>query len=197
MPPTRRNLFQSHLTRRPTPGAASTSTSVSHSSNNNSTASTSVPNDALSDGASQSAAIQSTASSRETSVLMSTSTDNNGGDIIARDKNGNFQLDIPVLPPLPPDEEADEETMEGIEEGRPSGGSGSSGANASGVDSEIGGRDKEKFEANLIEMVQRSRGRHLSTEPEILNLIQQSLRAKVASLDEDNWMFEVEDDSLA
>ncbi|CRG88760.1 hypothetical protein PISL3812_05794 [Talaromyces islandicus] len=196
MPPTRRNLFQSHLGRRPTPSAASTSASDSNSSNNNSAASTSVPNDALSDG-SQSAAIPSTTSSRETSVLMSTSVDNSGGDIIARDKNGNFQLDIPVLPPLPPNEEADEETMDGIEEGRPSGGSGSSGANASGVDSEIGGRDKEKFEANLIEMVQRSRGRHLSSEPEILGLIQQSLRAKVASLDEDNWMFEVEDDSLA
>jgi hypothetical protein len=80
---------------------------------------------------------------------MSTSTDNNGGDIISRDKNGNFQLDIPVLPPLPPDEEADEETMEGIEEGRPSGGSGSSGANASGVDSEIGGRDKESKQRKL------------------------------------------------
>lgn len=76
-------------------------------------------------------------------------------------------------------------------------------------------RFRSEFEANLIEMVQRSRGRHLSSEPgrlypltcilrptnsrfsEILSLIQQSLRAKVASLDEDNWMFEVEDDTLA
>lgn len=61
-------------------------------------------------------------------------TDN--GDIIARDKNGTFQLDIPVLPPIPLDEgdqehdveDEDEGAMEGIEEdGRPSGGSDSVG----------------------------------------------------------------------
>lgn len=31
---------------------------------------------------------------------------------------------------------------------------------------------------------------------ELLNLLQQSLRSKVATLEEDNWMFETEDDPL-
>lgn len=32
-------------------------------------------------------------------------------------------------------------------------------------------------------------------EPEILNIVHHSLRKKVASLDEDNWMFEPENDA--
>lgn len=65
-----------------------------------------------------------------TTTVTTAPTDN--GDIIARDKNGKFQLDIPVLPPIPLDERdeendvenEDEGAMEGIEEdGRPSGGS--------------------------------------------------------------------------
>lgn len=31
---------------------------------------------------------------------------------------------------------------------------------------------------------------------ELLNILQQSLRSKVATLEEDNWMFETEDDPL-
>jgi hypothetical protein len=32
-------------------------------------------------------------------------------------------------------------------------------------------------------------------EPEVLNIVHHSLRKKVASLDEDNWMFEPENDA--
>lgn len=62
----------------------------------------------------------------------------------------------------------------------------------------------------------RNRNRHLSGEPgmvvptvrihfvesrltegiELLNMLQQSLQNKVATLEEDNWMFETEDDPL-
>lgn len=62
-----------------------------------------------------------------------------------------------------------------------------------------------------MEMMCRNRNRQLSSEPtgkllaipqvlcrpdytEILNLIQQSLRNKVASLEEDNWMYEPENE---
>jgi hypothetical protein len=31
---------------------------------------------------------------------------------------------------------------------------------------------------------------------ELLNMLQQSLQSKVATLEEDNWMFETEDDPL-
>lgn len=71
-----------------------------------------------------------TPETRPITTTATAQTDN--GDIIARDKNGKFQLDIPVLPPIPLDEgdeeddveNEDEGAMEGIEEdGRPSGGS--------------------------------------------------------------------------
>jgi hypothetical protein len=77
-----------------------------------------------------------------------------------------------------------------------------------------------EFEAALVEMVIRHRNRQPSGEPdgrslsfllerpevgyrftdsfrlllEILNIVHQSLRKKVASLDDDNWMFEPERD---
>lgn len=70
-------------------------------------------------------------------VITTTATAQFGNsDIIARDKNGKFQLDIPVLPPISLNEgdeeddveDDDERAMEGIEEdGRPSGGSESMG----------------------------------------------------------------------
>ncbi|KAH8689681.1 hypothetical protein BGW36DRAFT_74689 [Talaromyces proteolyticus] len=193
MPPTRRNLFQGHLNRRPPSATASASTSTSVSSNNSHQASALGPNNHIPDN--PKVTISNTTSSSASSALIPAPSDT-GSDIIARDKNGNFQLDIPVLPPVLLDEEADEEAMEGIEEGRPSGGSGSSVANGgSTVDSELVGRDKDKLEANLVELMQRNRNRHLNSEPEILNLIQQSLRNRVAALDEDNWMFEIEDES--
>lgn len=71
-----------------------------------------------------------TPESRPVNTAASAQTDN--GDIIARDKNGKFQLDIPVLPPTPLDEGDEEDdvedenegAMEGIEEdGRQGGGS--------------------------------------------------------------------------
>jgi hypothetical protein len=78
-----------------------------------------------------------------------------------------------------------------------------------------------EFEAALVEMVIRHRNRQSSGEPdgefvvactsreigcgfilmllvvmvEILNIVHQSLRNKVASLDDDNWMFEPERDA--
>lgn len=35
-----------------------------------------------------------------------------------------------------------------------------------------------------------------TTELELLDILQQSLRSKVATLEEDSWMFETEDDPL-
>lgn len=75
-----------------------------------------------------------------------------------------------------------------------------------------------EMEANLVEMMYRNRNRQMSIEPageprlhsqdlccdairlmsiEILNRIHQSLRNKVAALEEDNWMYEAEVDSRA
>ncbi|GAB1197322.1 hypothetical protein APSETT444_006615 [Aspergillus pseudonomiae] len=136
-----------------------------------------------------------------------------GEEIVVKDKNGDYKLDIPVLPPAV-GEDGDE--MEGMEGGATRG-SGPTGAEST-AQTEISGHEKEskltstirplladniliaidlEIEASLVEMMYRSRNRQMSTEPaEILNLIHQSLRNKVASLDEDNWIYEPEPDSL-
>ncbi|KAL2815883.1 hypothetical protein BJX63DRAFT_151405 [Aspergillus granulosus] len=165
----RRNLFQNHLSRRPV------------------TVSTSGP----SNGApSLSSKVLHSNVPEPNSSLSSGPVDD--GEIVVKDKNGGYKLDIPILPPIV-GEDGDE--MEGIE----AGGTGNSTA-ATGVDStgpgEMSGREKEKLEASLVEMMYRNRNRQMSSEPhEILNLVYQSLRNKVAALDEDNWMYEPEPDS--
>ncbi|KKK22456.1 hypothetical protein P175DRAFT_0534457 [Aspergillus ochraceoroseus IBT 24754] len=165
----RRNLFHHHLSRRPVSAAPPN-------------APTSGPG--MSGLSSQ--ILQSTAPDSSSS-LSSGPVDN--GEIVVKDKNGGYKLDIPVLPPLVGE---DGEEMEGIEGG---GGTNSTAATEAGQ-GEINGREKEKIEANLVEMMYRNRNRQMSSEPhEILNLIYQSLRNKVAALEEDNWMYEPEPDT--
>lgn len=66
------------------------------------------------------------------------------GDIVVKDKNGGYRLDIPVLSPMMTGEEGDEVPMEGVEEGRPSAGSGGTGV-GSVSDTDISGREKESM----------------------------------------------------
>lgn len=66
------------------------------------------------------------------------------GDIVVKDKNGGYRLDIPVLSPTMTGEDGDEVPMEGVEEGRPSGGSGGTGVSSVG-DADISGREKESM----------------------------------------------------
>ncbi|KAL4944719.1 hypothetical protein BDV06DRAFT_220011 [Aspergillus oleicola] len=162
----RRNLFQNHLSRRPV--------------------STAAPSNGTSGFSSQ--VLQSSTPESNSSVLSGPADD---GEIVVKDKNGSYKLDIPVLPPMV-NEDGDE--MEGIE-----GGAASSTA-ATGADStgqgEMSGREKDKIEAGLVEIMYRNRNRQMSSEPhEILNLVYQSLRNKVTALDEDNWMYESETDT--
>ncbi|KAL2816391.1 hypothetical protein BDW59DRAFT_175837 [Aspergillus cavernicola] len=161
----RRNLFQNHLSRRPV--------------------STSAPSNGPSGLSSQ---VLQHSAPESNSPLSTGPVDD--GEIVVKDKNGRYRLDTPVLPPIV-GEDGDE--MEGIE----GTGTGGSSTAATGADSmgqgEMSGREKEKMEANLVEMMYRNRNRQMSNEPhEILNLIYQSLRNKVATLEEDNWMYEPE-----
>ncbi|OJJ43732.1 hypothetical protein ASPZODRAFT_135750 [Penicilliopsis zonata CBS 506.65] len=115
------------------------------------------------------------------------------GEIVARDKNGAYKLDIPFFQPLLPSRDGEE--MEGVERGAPSVGADSTRVDSTG-EAEMNVRDKEKIEARLVELMCRNRNRQMSSEPaEILNLIQQSLRDKAAALDDDNWMYEAEHES--
>lgn len=111
-------------------------------------------------------------------------------EFVVKDKNGSYKLDIPVLPPVIVGENGEE--IEGFDDGQNGGGSGSTVVDSAG-ETDLGGREKERIEASLIEMMCRNRNRQMSGEPaEIYNLIQQSLRNKVAALEEDNWMYEPE-----
>ncbi|KAL3479435.1 hypothetical protein BJX99DRAFT_70565 [Aspergillus californicus] len=164
----RRNLFHNHLSRRPV--------------------STSGPSNGPSGLSSQ--VLQSSAP--ESNPALSTGPVDNG-EIVVKDKNGGYKLDIPVLPPIV-GEDGDE--MEGIEGGA----TGGSSTVATGADpAEQGGmteREKEKMEASLVEMMYRNRNRQMSNEPhEILALIYQSLKNKMTALEQDNWMYEPEPDT--
>ncbi|KAL2007211.1 hypothetical protein VTN00DRAFT_8649 [Thermoascus crustaceus] len=172
----RRNLFQHHLSRRPASAASSSASTVAL-------------NGAY--GVSSHGPTSTSTSAAASSSSLSTGPLDNG-EIVVKDKNGGYKLDIPILPPVVVGDDGDEGTMEGVEDGRPSAGSGATGVSD---DTEISGREKEKIEASLVEMMCRNRSRQISSEPaEILNLIHQSLRKKVAALEEDKWMYEVEDD---
>ncbi|EAW08618.1 uncharacterized protein ACLA_095510 [Aspergillus clavatus NRRL 1] len=173
----RRNLFHHNLSRRPVSTVPPTGSLQSNGTSGVS-------------GLSSHLLRSSTEST--TSSLASGPVDN--GDIVVRDKNGGYKLDMPILPPLVGGEDGD--GMDGVDEG------GNSGGTVATVDSTgqmvITGREKEKIEASLAELMYRNRNRQMSNEPtEILDLIQQSLRSKVAALDEDNWMYEPEVDSRA
>lgn len=127
MPPTRRNLFQNHLSRRPASNPPQSSTSDANDTPTDN-------NDNHNQNRKQNLSHQSNLMTPESRPITTTATiaSTDDCDIIARDKNGKFQLDIPVLPPIPLDEGDEEDdvenegegAMEGIEEdGRRSGGS--------------------------------------------------------------------------
>ncbi|PGH13173.1 hypothetical protein AJ80_06419 [Polytolypa hystricis UAMH7299] len=211
----RRNIFQHHLSRRPTPTSTVTAPSVLPSTNNTNTNNSSAGNattttSGSSGGAANggllssssfagshhphaSKALPTTAVSLS-SVSASASAEN--GDIVARDKNGGYKVDVPILPAGMWGEDTDDGGsgvggggMEGID------GSGGPGGGGTGAGEEgISGMEKENLRAEIEEMC-RNRNLQMSSEPsEILLLIQQSLRNKVSALDEDRWMYEADDE---
>jgi len=82
----------------------------------------------------------STSTAASSSSLSSGPVDN--GEIVVRDKNGGYKLDIPILPPVLAGDDGDGDAMEGVEDGRPSTGSGATGGSE---DTEISGREKESM----------------------------------------------------
>ncbi|KAI0810613.1 hypothetical protein GGR55DRAFT_678578 [Xylaria sp. FL0064] len=157
----RRNLFQSNLTRRPTPtetarpgGAGGSGGGVNNnnnniSNNNNNTSMT-------------------TSSSAETlrldlDVLSETS------EIVIRDQNGEFEIEDPPTPPL--DDPDDEVALDDAQE-------------------------NERERQRLAEAVRHHQINHtrMPVQPEeVLEVLKASMRAKVAALAEDNWMYEAEE----
>lgn len=119
----RRNLFQNHLSRRPV--------------------STSGPSSGSSGLSSQVA--QSNAPESNSSLAVGSMDDN---EIVVKDKNGSYKLEIPVLPPIMGD---DGDDMEGIEAGGGPGGNptGATGASSTGQ-GEMNGGEKCSALASYI-----------------------------------------------
>lgn len=158
----RRNLFHHHLSRRPG-SAAPPAESVSTTANG------------TAPGFSH---MQNPAAAESTSSLSSGNVDN--GEIVSRDKNGSYKLDIPILPPVVGE---DGEEMDGMDDGRAPGSSAATGADST-AQTEINGREKEssllhphlrrlmetnpppvEIEASLVELMYRNRNRQMSSEP--------------------------------
>ncbi|KAL9613722.1 MAG: hypothetical protein Q9167_001736 [Letrouitia subvulpina] len=89
------------------------------------------------------------------------------GDIVVRDRNGQCQVQIPHLPPAEEEQVHEEDDSQA---------------------------EKARLEERLLEMY-KNRGLgpgDPADVAELLSAAQASLRRKVDSLDEDNWMFESE-----
>ncbi|KAL9135253.1 MAG: hypothetical protein Q9175_003554 [Cornicularia normoerica] len=114
-----------------------------------------------------------TLSRRPTSASTSTSattlqegSQDESSEIVVKDCNGNYQVQVPHLPPLDEDQAQEEDS----------------------------GNEKEKLDARLLEMY-KDRSLQPHDPAELLNAVHASLRRKVASLDKDNWIFEAEEES--
>ncbi|MCJ1368026.1 hypothetical protein MMC16_007165 [Acarospora aff. strigata] len=105
------------------------------------------------------------ASTSTSATTLQASPEDNSADIVIRDKNGNYQVDVPLVP---------------------------AGGEEQGPEDEV--KEKERAEARLVEMY-RNRSRQPSEPAELMSAVQASLRNKAASLDEDNWMFEAEQEA--
>ncbi|KAI2473708.1 hypothetical protein F4781DRAFT_245 [Annulohypoxylon bovei var. microspora] len=144
----RRNLFQSQLTRRPTPTTSSSNASAE------------------------------TLRLADVEVLSDTS------DIVIRDKNGEFDVGDPPTPP--PDDPEDDGGLDDAQESQ---------------------RERQRLaEAVKHHQINHNRTpahpegetktaprKHSLTSKEVLETLRASMRAKVAALSEDNWMYEPEE----
>jgi len=110
----------------------------------------------------------STSTSAET-LRLDTEAESETSDIVIRDKNGDYELGDPPIPPLDDQEEPD--------------------ANDEHDDE----KERQRI-ADAVKHHQRDRNRAPSEPAELLDAVKASLRAKVAALADDNWMYEAEDD---
>ncbi|KAJ5180334.1 hypothetical protein N7492_003544 [Penicillium capsulatum] len=162
----RRNLFQQNITRRQASGGPSNGMQSG--------------NGGLSTRPSH--RLKPTASDSSSSSRSIRLADNR--DIVVRDHNGGYKMDVPTLPRnfLLRDDREDVDELEAEDSGE-----------MRFESSELVEREKQKFEAALVDMMIRHRNRQTTGEPdEILDIVHQSLRKKVNALDDDNWMFEPE-----
>ncbi|KAI0205422.1 hypothetical protein F4808DRAFT_284393 [Astrocystis sublimbata] len=165
----RRNLFQSHLSRRPTATESSKSgPGASSATNGISSATTHANGNGNSNGNGNGTASKSSSSisvddmPRHECDLLSESS-----DIVIRDANGEFEIGDPPSPPL---DDLDEEAA--LDEAQ----------------------ESERERHRLAATVRLHQMTRMSVHPEeALEALRASMRAEVAALAEDNWMYEAEE----
>ncbi|KAI1339057.1 hypothetical protein F5Y15DRAFT_92712 [Xylariaceae sp. FL0016] len=158
-PNVRRNLFQSQLTRRPTPTSSNSAETLRLGDNN-----------ACAAPAAHASSHSNSGSQRSDSVeVLSETATNDTSDIVIRDQNGEFEVGDPPTPPLDdPDEVA------AVDEAQ----------------------ESERERRRLADAVRQhyNHTRRPAHPEEVLEALRASMRAKVAALAEDNWMYEPEEE---
>jgi len=113
----------------------------------------------------------STSTSAET-LRLETEPESETSDIVIRDKNGDFELGDPPIQPLDDQDDCGNGEQQEDE------------------------KERQRL-ADAVKHHQRDRNRAPSEPAELLEAVKASLRAKVAALAEDNWMYEAEEESVA
>ncbi|KAL2025028.1 hypothetical protein VTK56DRAFT_30 [Thermocarpiscus australiensis] len=170
----RRNLFQSQLTRRPTASASTSSTGILH-----------LDTDVVQKDP-QYYQQHSFQSQREAS--------SSPGDIVVRDQNGEIELGDPPTPPI---DDADtraalEARHENEERQRLADAVKQHQIDQNGMPGHTEGKDPNRRLTRRVS-VPITKTADFATTTELLEAVRASLRAKVAALAEDNWMFEREE----
>ncbi|PSS10594.1 hypothetical protein M430DRAFT_21949 [Amorphotheca resinae ATCC 22711] len=112
----------------------------------------------------------STSTSAET-LRLDNEHDLGTSDIVIRDKNGDFDIGDPPMQSLDEPEEGGQ------------------------VDAQEDEKERQRL-AEAVKHHQRDRNRAPSEPAELLEAVRASLRAKVAMLSEDNWMYEAEEEPV-
>lgn len=115
-------------------------------------------------------ASSSTSTSAET-LRLDVDLESDSSDIVIRDHNGEFQIGDPPMQSFDDQDEA---------------------GHTDTVEDE---KERQRL-ADAIKHYQRDRNRAPSEPAELLEAVKASLRAKVAALSEDNWLYEAEDDPI-
>ncbi|KAI0403639.1 hypothetical protein F4802DRAFT_280743 [Xylaria palmicola] len=157
----RRNLFQSHLTRRPTPGESARPGDGAAAGSMTATATAAAPSSSSS----------SSANSAASTLCLDADvfSESQSSEIVIRDKNGEFEIEDPPTPPL--DDPDDEGALDDMQENE---------------------RERQRL-AEAVRHHQINHTRLPAHHEEALEALRASMRAKVAALAEDNWMYEAEE----
>ncbi|KAK7966715.1 uncharacterized protein PG986_000992 [Apiospora aurea] len=113
----------------------------------------------------------STSSNSAETLRMDADTASNTSDIVIRDEHGDFEIGDPPTPPM---DEPEAEALDDIQENE---------------------RERQKL-AEVVKHHQINHNRGPAQPEEVMEALRASMRAQVAALSEDSWMYEPEAETL-